>query len=232
MKNNKQSVSVAEATRELLEQKPFLKDLMDMEAVNYRGLARNFREDVKEKTGKEKVNIDSIVVAIRRYEEDISLKSGWSEKIQDVLRDSELSMAGDIVYYTLPRERKYHELALDLYDQIEDRSGDRVYLLQSDAEIGLVTNKSNIEFIEEKISENDLKHVERDAAMVVMDSPEEILEANGILSYLTEKIIANGIGVLEMFSTYTETVFLVKEEQSTELYSVLRNLINQSKKQN
>jgi hypothetical protein len=140
-------------------------------------------------------------------------------------------MAGDIVYYTLPRERKYHELALDLYDQIDRRSGDRIYLLQSDAEIGLVTNKSNLGLIEDKVDEKDMQHVERNAAMVVMDSPEEILEANGILSYLTEKIIGNGIGVLEMFSTYTETVFLVREEQSTQLYSTLRGLINQNSDQ-
>lgn len=231
MKSDKNDVSVAEATRELLEKKPFLKELMDMDAVNYRGLARNFKEQVKQKTGKEKVNLDSIVVAIRRYEEDLSLTDSWTERIQRVLQDSELSMAGDIVYYTLPRERKYHELALDLYDQIDRRSGDRIYLLQSDAEIGLVTNKSNLDLIEDKVDETDIKHVERNAAMVVMDSPEEILEANGVLSYLTEKIISNGIGVLEMFSTYTETVFLVREEQSTQLYSTLRGLINQNSDQ-
>jgi len=35
----------------------------------------------------------------------------------------------------------------------------------------------------------------------------------------------NGIGVVEMFSTYTETVFLVEEKDGTSLYSTLRELI-------
>ncbi|PSG99007.1 MAG: hypothetical protein BRC29_02665 [Nanohaloarchaea archaeon SW_7_43_1] len=226
MKSHNKDVSVAEATRSLLEEKPFLKELMDMDAVNYRGLARNFKEQVEEKTGREQVNLDSIVVAIRRYEDELSLKDSWTERIQRVLEGSELSMAGDIVYYTLPRERKYHELVLEAYDQIDRRSGDRIYLLQSDSEIGIVTNKSNLNLIENKVDKKDIKHIERNAAIVVLDSPEEVLEANGILSYLTEKIIGNGIGVLEMFSTYTETVFLVREEQSTQLYSTLRDLIN------
>jgi len=231
MKSNKNDVSVAEATRELLDTKPFLKELMDMNAVNYRGLARNFKKQVEEKTGREKVNLDSIVVAIRRYEDKLTLRESWTERIESVLGNSELTMAGDIFYYTLPRERKYHKLALDLYDQIDRRSGDRIYLLQSDAEIGLVTNRSNLELIEEKVDKKDIKNMEKDAAIVVLDSPEEILEANGILSYLTERIIANGIGVLEMFSTYTETVFLVREEHSTQLYSTLRELINQNSKE-
>lgn len=226
MESDKNEMSVAESTRELLEKKPFLKELMDMDAVNYRGLARNFKEKVEEKTGREKVNLDSIVVAIRRYEEDISLQDSWTERIQRVLQDSELFMIGDIVYYTLPRERKYHELALEAYDQIDRISGERIYLLQSDSEIGIVTNRGNLDLIEDKVEESDVKHVERNVAMVVLDSPEEILEANGILAYLSEKIISNGIGVLEIFSTYTETVFLVREEKGTELYSVLRNLIN------
>lgn len=227
MKKDKKSKSVAEATRELLNEKPFLKELMEMDAVNYRGLARNFKTQVKQKTGKEKINLDSIVVAIRRYEKDLTLNNTWTERIQRVLKKSELSMAGDIVYYTLPRERKYHELALDLYDQIDQRSGDRIYLLQSDAEIGIVTNKTNLELIENKVKQKDIKNVEKNVAMIILDSPEEILEANGILSYLTEKVISNGIGVLEMFSTYTETIFLVRENQATQLYTTLRELISQ-----
>lgn len=227
MRKDKKSKSVAEATRELLNEKPFLKELMEMDAVNYRGLARNFKTEVKQKTGKEKINLDSIVVAIRRYEKDLTLNDTWTERIQRVMKKSELSMAGDIVYYTLPRERKYHELALDLYDQINQRSGDRIYLLQSDAEIGIVTNKTNLKLIENKVKQKDIKHVEKNVAMIILDSPEEILEANGILSYLTEKIIANGIGVLEMFSTYTETIFLVRENQATQLYTTLRELISQ-----
>ncbi|PSH01263.1 MAG: hypothetical protein BRC26_03960, partial [Nanohaloarchaea archaeon QH_8_44_6] len=170
MKSDNEDVSVAEATRSLLEEKPFLKELMDMDAVNYRGLARNFKEQVEEKTGREQVNLDSIVVAIRRYEDQLSLTDSWTERIQRVLEGSELSMAGDIVYYTLPRKRKYHELALEAYDQIDRRSGDRIYLLQSDSEIGIVTNKSNLNLIEDKVDKKDIKHIERNAAIVVLDS--------------------------------------------------------------
>ena len=223
MKNNE--ISVSEATREILKQKPFLKELMDMDAVNYRGLARNLKEDVKEETGKEKVNLDSIVMAIRRYEQDADYSEGMMEKIEKVLNESELFMIGDVVYYTLPREKKYHELAMKVYEEVDKKSGERVYLLQSDSEIGLVVSKKNSKLIEEKINEREVKNLNKDLAIVGMDSPEEILEANGILSYLTQKIIMNGIGVVEMFSTYTETIFLVEEKDDTNTYSTLKELI-------
>lgn len=223
MKNNE--ISVSEATREILKKKPFLKELMDMDAVNYRGLARNFKEEVKEATGKEKINLDSIVMAIRRYEQDADYSEGLMERIERVLNKSELFMIGDVVYYTLPREKKYHELAMNVYEEVDKKSGERVYLLQSDSEIGLVVSKKNSKLIEEKINESEVKNLNKDLAIVGMDSPEEILEANGILSYLTQKIIMNGIGVVEMFSTYTETIFLVEAQDDTNTYSTLKELI-------
>jgi len=222
MSENKTSVS--ESTREILEKKPFLKELMDMDAVNYRGLARNFKEEVKEKTGKESVNLDSIVMAIRRYEKNAEYTEGMMERIERVLKDSELFMIGNVVYYTLPREKKYHDLAMKVYEEVEDKSGERVYLLQSDSEIGLVVSRKNSELIEDRVEEYEVKNLNRDLAIVGMDSPEEILKANGILSYLTEKIILNGIGVVEMFSTYTETIFLVEDEDDTETYETLKQL--------
>lgn len=223
MKNNE--ISVSEATREILKKKPFLKELMDMDAVNYRGLARNFKEEVKEATGKEKINLDSIVMAIRRYEQDADYSEGLMERIERVLNKSELFMIGDVVYYTLPREKKHHELAMNVYEEVDKKSGERVYLLQSDSEIGLVVSKKNSKLIEEKINEREVKNLNKDLAIVGMDSPEEILEANGILSYLTQKIIMNGIGVVEMFSTYTETIFLVEAQDDTNTYSTLKELI-------
>lgn len=222
--NTGEQMSVAEATRELLERKPFLKQLMEMEAVNYRGLARHFRPEVEEMTGREQVNLDSIVVAIRRYEEDIYVGQSLMERIEDVLSRSELTMKSDINYYTFPRKSRYHELALEAYNEIDQKSGERMYLLQSDAEIGIVINRKNAGVIEDRIDSGKPKNIERNLSMVILDSPEEILEADGIISYLTEKIIFNGIGLIDMIATYTETVFLVREEDGTRLYETLKEL--------
>lgn len=226
MKSNKHP-SVAEATRSLLERKPFLKELMAMDAVNYRGLARHFRDQVEEMTGKEAVSLDSIVVAIRRYERDAFLDERLMERIEDVLHNSELTMRSDIVYYTLPRTERFHSMALEAYQEIDQRSAGRAYLLQSDAEIAFITNEKNAEPIKAKLDRDEAKNIERDLAMIVMESPDEVLEADGIISYLTEKIIMDGIGLIDLVTTYTEFVFLVREEDSTQLYEVLRGVITE-----
>lgn len=197
-----------------------------MEAVNYRGLARYFKPLVKERSGKESVNLDSIVMAIRRYEKESELSERLMERIEDVLTSSELTMKSDIIYYTFPRKNKFHRIATDAYKEIDKRSGERIYVLQSDAEIAIVINAKNSEIVEERIEESEAKNIERNLAMIIMDSPDKILEADGIISYLTEKIIFNGIGLIDLLTTYTETVFLVREEDSTNLYETLRNLTN------
>lgn len=224
MKKDKNDVSVAEATREILQRKPFLAELMEMNAVNYRGLSRNIKEQVKQKTGKQKVNLDSIVVAIRRYEEDLGVIESASKQIQTVLENSELTMKSNIIYYTFPRKQKYQDIVLETYDKIDRISGDRMYFFQSDAEIGIVVNENNSELIEEKIRRQEAKNIEENLAIIVMDSPEEILESHGFLNYLLQQVTLEGIGIIELFATYTETVFLIKEKESTNAYRKLKEI--------
>lgn len=233
MKLNKpdEEVSVAEATRKLLRRKPFLKDLMSMGAVNYRGLARNLEDQVLNITGKDHVNLDSIVMAIRRYEKDLNLDKELSNRINRVMAGSEITLKSDIVYYTFERKPEMQEEVQELYQEIDQRSGERFYVLQSDAEVGIVMDRKNSELLEDLSSRAKVKDSHDDLAMVVIDSPEEVLEADGIISYLTEKIIFNGLGLMDMFTTYTEFVLLVKESDSTDLYQTLLDVKSDSKEE-
>lgn len=231
LNNSGQDVSVAEATRMLLKRKPFLKELMDMEAVNYTGLARHFEHQVIEITGKEKVNLDSVVMAIRRYEKEFDPDRELSSRIHRVMAGSEITLKSDIVYYTFERTPEIQKEVQKLYDGIDQFSGERFYALQSDAEVGIVVDRRNSELIEDIGSSTEIRDSHEDLAMVIIDSPEEVLEADGIISYLTEKIIFNGIGLMDMFTTYTEFVLLVKEKDSTDLYQTLLDVKDSSRQE-
>lgn len=230
-KNGGDNISVAKATRDLLEAKPFLKELMEMDAVNYRGLARYFKPKVLEKTGKEEINLDSIVMAIRRYEQDTTLGTELSERINHVLANSEITLKSDIMYYTFERKPSVQDDIQGIYDEIREISGDRFYALQSDAEVGVVVDRRNSDILDEMAGKHNVKDSHTDLAMVIIDSPEEVLEADGIISYITEKIIFNGIGLMDIFTTYTEFVLLVKEKDSTRLYQTLLDVKEKSRKQ-
>lgn len=227
--SDEEKPSVAEATRKLIESKPVIKEVMRMGAVNYRGLARNFEPKVKEITGKESINLDSIVMAIRRYEKDTQLNQQISRRIEKVLTESEVTMKSGISYYTFERKKNVITALMEVYKKIEERSSDRMYILQSDAEIGAVLDRKNAEMMPEKLKRNYVKNIEENLSMVVIDSPEEVLEADGIIHHLTERIFFNGISLIDMFTTYTEFVFLVKETQSTNLYSTIKELIDNSR---
>lgn len=224
MKSNEKEVSVAEATREMLEKKPFLKQVMDMDAINYRGLARHFKDDIEERTGREEVNLDSIVMAIRRFERDSHTPEGLMEIVEDVLQRSELMMKSDINYYTFPREKKIQQKVMKAHSEIETEGNDSLYILQSESEIVLIFDDKNAEKVEEFVDVDQAKNIAKNLDMVIVSSPEKMRKADGILSHMTERIITNGIGLVEMITTYTETVFIVKEEDSTELYNVLKEL--------
>jgi hypothetical protein len=135
------------------------------------------------------------------------------------------------VYYTFERTPDMQKEVQELYDEIDQMSGERFYALQSDAEVGIVMDRRNSDLLEDISLDAEVKDSHGNLAMVIIDSPEDVLEADGIISYLTERIIFNGIGLMDMFTTYTEFVLLVREDDSTDLYQTLLDVKENSKQE-
>lgn len=217
---------MAGATRAELRRMPFLPELLDMGAVNYRGLARHLRPGVEDRLPeRDSIRIESIVMAIKRYEDDLGPGGDSLQQIQDVLAESEVSMRSDMVYYTFPRREAVHRAVLDAYADITDEPGTRCYILQSNKEIGFVLPRRHAGTVGQQLEEHRSRRKEAGLALVALDAPEAILDADGILAYLTRQLAMDDIHLVDMLTTYTETVFLVEDRDGDRTYRCLRRLI-------
>lgn len=216
--------TVAAATRTALERRPFITPLLATDAVNYRGLARYLKPEIEERLDdRSSVRIETIVMAIKRYEQDSTPESDAMDEIQDVLADSSVRLRSDISYYTVPRTSPTHQAVMDCYEAITAENGGRCHILHAEDEIGFVCQREHEAIIEE----HDLpyKRYEDGLALLVLDSPPTILDADGILAHLTREIAMEGISLIDMFTTYTETMFLVRDDESAALYQLLRDRV-------
>lgn len=219
-----ESNTVAAATRSLLQRRPFITDLMATDAINYRGLARWLQPQVQERLEeRDEVRLETIVMAIKRYKNDKSFDDTAMDRIKDVLAESSVRLRSDISYYTFPRTETTHRGVMESYDAITREAGGRCHILHADDEIGFVCQRDHEQYLDEQALE--AKRHEDNLALLVLDSPTAILEADGILAYLTREISMNGISIIDMFTTYTETMFLVQEQDSAALYQLLRDRV-------
>ncbi|MFQ6105463.1 MAG: ACT domain-containing protein, partial [Candidatus Hydrothermarchaeaceae archaeon] len=60
-------------------------------------------------------------------------------------------------------------------------------------------------------------------------SPEEIAETPGVIAYLAGMLALEGINVVEMMSSYTETSFIVEEKDALKTIKVIRDEIKRAR---
>ena len=87
-------VSVPEVVREIITRNRSIYDCMKMDVINYTALAVKIQPDV-EKTLGNSVNLNTIVVAIKRYADSFDAKEDVSE--EPVLKDARLTLTDGIM---------------------------------------------------------------------------------------------------------------------------------------
>ena len=97
-------VSVPEVVREIITRNRSIYDCMKMDLINYTALAVKIQPDV-EKTLGNSVNLNTIVVAIKRYADSFDAKEEVTE--EPVLKDARLTLTDGIIclLYTSPSPR-------------------------------------------------------------------------------------------------------------------------------
>ncbi|RLG17734.1 hypothetical protein DRN75_03345 [Nanoarchaeota archaeon] len=228
-KELKKKKSISKAVEEILDSRPFIKDVFKINAVNYSGLARYLIPILQKRLEKRKINIEGVIMAIRRYAEKIK-GIPVSIKLLEALVKCDLRLKGNIVDFTLKRSSYNYETILEVYKKIKWEEGDIIYIYQSLTEIAVILDKKNTDLISKKVAESEIIHKEENLAMITLKTPPEIVESPGVFYYLLGLIASEGISLVDIISTYTELVLIVKEEDGAKTYNILFDAIKKARK--
>lgn len=220
-----EKTSINKAVELILESKPFIKDMFRIEVVNYSGLARYLIPILKGELAREKINIEAVIMAVKRYSEKIAGETS-SQKVLEVLSKCDLRLKGDLVDVTLNKTIENDSIALEVYKQIDMDRGDIIHVYQSLTEIAILIDDKNRNLLEKA----QAIHIENNLAMITLKTPPEMIEVVGFVYYLLGLISSEGINLIDVISTYTELNFVVREEDGASTYNVLFNNIKKAKK--
>ncbi|OPX65490.1 MAG: hypothetical protein A4E29_00047 [Methanomassiliicoccales archaeon PtaB.Bin134] len=79
--------------------------------------------------------------------------------------------------------------------------------------------------------ENVLK-IRTDLVEISVRSPERIVETSGVFAFLANNLADGGINVLESVSVFTDTIFIVNEDDMMQAYSILSKCIESAERLN
>ncbi|MCK5177520.1 MAG: hypothetical protein KAQ92_07365, partial [Candidatus Aenigmarchaeota archaeon] len=145
-------------------------------------------------------------VAARRMQKKLCEKVVYEKKIIDLLAKSEMDIKNKINVFILSKD-----INLDYVDEIQKDIRNSVgtfYCLEGSDNYTIITQEKHSCLIKDKFESNIIVH-NKDMVLINIKSPKEIEETTGVVSYLTNLFAENGVNIVEFFSCWTDTLFVI-----------------------
>ncbi|MFM7796608.1 MAG: ACT domain-containing protein, partial [Candidatus Nitrosotenuis sp.] len=211
------NLSVPEVVREIITRNRSIYDCMKMDVINYTALAVKIQTEVERQLGNS-VNLNTIVVAIKRYADSFSEKD--EIKADSVLKNARLSLTDgimDIKFSTNDMDKKD---TASLLDKFELYDSDYEFFRMADSTFRVLTEDlSEIRRMFESFP-SAKNFFSTGLAKIEIRIPQE-KNRSDVVSYVAEILHSNGIELQNAFFSQDNIILVLREEDASKAYEVL-----------
>ena len=212
-------VSVPEVVREIITRNRSIYECMKMDVINYTALAVKIQPDV-EKTVGNSVNLNTIVVAIKRYADSFDSSEKVSE--EPVLKNARLSLTDGIMGIQWNMVDAGDEMAKMLNEFHKEFSDSEFFRLGDSFRI-LTEDSDRVRRMFQSLpKENEYNS---GLAKIKVSVPPNHSRSD-VMSFVTEILHYNGIDMADALFTQAGLVIVLKEEDAPRAYEKLRAQIS------
>ncbi|MCS7366164.1 MAG: ACT domain-containing protein [archaeon GB-1867-035] len=223
MEDKVKTISVAEAVRRIILMHPTLLDAIKMNVINYSALAERIYPEVLEATGRNRISLEAIKMALIRFSEDIKRKHKILEKIiKDVISESVLELKSDIIVLTTKQETLMDKLDKLMENVVRARF---FQLTQGLRTFTLIFDKRILGKILKTIGEENIEILIDNQSAIILVSPKTVIEVPGVIAYITSLLARKGINITQIISCHEDTILIVDREDASKAFSLIENII-------
>lgn len=213
--------SVSSSVKRIIDRTPFLYEMLIQGILSYSNYAASIQESVEQMHGKS-VKTSAIVMAIRRYAEQLRLKES-EQKEYNI--QYEIRMKTNIYSINLKRsESVMHKLG-QIYNLISPFSGDFLNITLGSYELSFSFSEKYIEEVEAFIEGEEVLFRIGDLVALSLVFSGDFMTTPGIVYEAVRKLAWEEINVNEIISTMNELTFVIKREDSMEAFTVLQSFL-------
>ena len=208
--------NITKLTENYIAEHPSIKDCLKNGLVNYSSLSRQIASELNLNLKK---NFDAILIACRRLKRKLKKEEIFESKILKILKESKIEIKNKIVAIVLEKDVFFGNL-INLEKEIKMRRG--VFrIIESSSAITIITTEEFTDLIK-KYFKNKIILENRNLAEVTIKSPPEIETTPGTYAYLCSLFGENNINIVETLSCWTDTIFLISENDVGKVVNLLR----------
>lgn len=209
-------MSVPEAVREIITRNRSVYDCMKMNVINYTALAVRMQPDIEKEVGRA-VNLNTVVVAIKRYADSFSEQ----DRIRDgrVLRNARLSLTDGILDIRLSVEEVGMEPA-DILSRFAKVTDNYDFFRMADSVRFLTEDMEPVRRFLGELSGGP--ECSAGLARIKVTIPPDRSQPD-VISYIAEVLHSGGIELKNAFFSEDDITLVVDERHASKAYEILRS---------
>jgi aspartokinase len=191
---------------------------MKMDVINYTALAVKIQPDVEKQLGNP-VNLNTIVVAIKRYADSFDEKD--EVKSESILKNARLSLTDGILDIKFSASEMDKNDATSILNKFEQFDSDYEFFRMADSTFRVLTEDlADIRKIFESFPSAKNLFNTGLAKIKIRISQEQ--NRSDVVSYVAELLHTNGIELQNAFFSQDDIILVLREEDASKAYEVLR----------
>ncbi len=212
------SMSVPEVVREIITRNRSIFDCMKMDLINYTALAVKIQSDVERVLGNS-VNLNTIVVAIKRFADSFDLKDEVEE--QSVLKNARLALTDGIVDIKFSIKDSQGVDPLTILAKFSKITSDYDFFRSSDSFRFLTEDLDDIRQIFNNLPNRENIFSTGLAKIRISIPPNQ--NQSDVVSYVAEVLHNNGVELVNAFFSQDNIIIILKEKDASRAYDILHS---------
>ena len=211
-------MSVPEIVRETITRNRSIYDCMKMDLINYTALAVKIQPEIERILGNS-VNLNTVVVAIKRYADSFEIKEEVKE--ESVLKNARLVLTDGIMDIKFSMKDSNEMDPVVILDKFSKITNNYEFFRLSDSFRFLAEDMEDIRQIFDSVSKRE-GMFNTGLAKIRISIPANQNQSD-VVSYVAEVLHANGIELVNAFFSQDNIIIILNEKDSSRAYDILHS---------
>ena len=211
-------MSIPEVVREIIDRNRSIHDCMKMDLINYTALAVKIQPEIERILGNS-VNLNTVVVAIKRYSDSFEIKEEIKE--ESVLKNARLALTDGMMDIKFSIKDSSQMDPMTILDKFSKVTTNYEFFRLSDSFRFLTEDMEDIRQIFTGVSNRD-DMFSTGLAKIRISIPTSQNQSD-VVSYVAGVLHANGIELVNAFFSQDNIIIILNEKDSSRAYDILHS---------
>ena len=211
------NVSIPEVVREIITRNRSIYDCMKMDLINYTALAVKIQPEIEKILGNS-VNLNTVVVAIKRFADSFEIKNEVKE--ESVLKNARLALTDGIMDVKFSVKDSNEMDPMVILDKFSKITNNYEFFRLSDSFRFLAEDMDDIRQIFSNVPDDNM--FSTGLAKIRISIPNSRNQSD-VVSYVAEVLHANGVELVNAFFSQDSITIILNERDSSRAYDILHS---------